>query len=224
MSLKGWPPQERPRERLIAHGAGRLSDAEVLAVLLRHGRRGATAVDLARALLTRFGGVRGLMDAPRERLCTEPGIGDTHYSLLQAALELARRHLAAGLARGEALSNPQVTRSYLTAWLRARDREVFAGLFLDNRHRVVAAEELFQGSIDSAAVHPREVVKRALALNAAAVIVAHNHPSGVAEPSRADEILTRRLHDALALVEVRLLDHFIVGDGEPVSLAERGLV
>jgi DNA repair protein RadC len=151
-------------------------------------------------------------------------VGTTHFCQLQAALELARRHLAADLARGEALLNPQVTRRYLTAWLRAREREVFGGLFLDNRHRVLAAEELFQGSIDSAAVHPREIVKRALALNAAAVIVAHNHPSGVAEPSRADELLTRRLHDALALVEVRLLDHFIVGDGEPVSLAERGLI
>jgi len=224
MSIVCWPAEERPRERLLAHGAGRLSDAEVLAILLRHGRRGATAVDLARELLGRFGGVRGLMDTPRERLCVHPGVGDTHFCLLQAALELARRHLAADLARGSALCNPQTTRRYLTAWLRAREREVFGGLFLDNRHRVLAAEELFHGSIDSAAVHPREVVKRALALNAAAVIVAHNHPSGVAEPSRADEILTRHLHDALALVEVRLLDHFIVGEGEPVSLAERGLL
>ncbi|HAZ60025.1 MAG TPA: hypothetical protein DCY89_00465 [Gammaproteobacteria bacterium] len=224
MSIVCWPTAERPRERLLAQGAGRLSDAEVLAILLRHGRRGGTAVDLARELLGSFGGIRGLLDTPRERLCAHPGIGTTHFCLLQAALELTRRHLAADLARGEALANPQVTRRYLTAWLRAREREIFCGLFLDNRHRVLAAEELFQGSIDSAAVHPREIVKRALALNAAAVIVAHNHPSGVAEPSRADELLTKRLHDALALVEIRLLDHFVVGEGEPISLAERGLL
>lgn len=224
MSIVCWPAEERPRERLLAHGAGRLTDAEVLAILLRHGRRGGTAVDLARELLGGFGGIRGLLDTPRESLCTHPGVGATHFCILQAALELARRHLAADLARGDALCNPQITRRYLTAWLRARERESFVGLFLDNRHRVLAAEELFHGSIDSAAVHPREVVKRALALNAAAVIVAHNHPSGVAEPSRSDELLTRHLHDALALVEVRLLDHFIVGEGEPVSLAERGLL
>jgi DNA repair protein RadC len=224
MTIKQWPESERPRERLLAQGVAHLSDAEVLAVLLRHGRPGGTAVDLARELLAGFGGLRALIEAPLVRFCAHPGVGPAHYSQLQAAVELARRHLAAGLARGEALSNPQTTRSYLSAWLRGREREVFAALVLDNRHRVLAAEELFQGSIDSAAVHPREVVKRALALNAAAVIVAHNHPSGVAEPSRADEVLTSRLQQALALVEVRLLDHFIVGEGAPTSLAERGLL
>lgn len=224
MTLLDWPVSERPRERLIGRGADALSDAELLAVVLRTGVRGRTVVDLARALLGAHGGLRPLLDAELRAFCREPGCGPAQWAVLRAGLELARRYLAADLARGEVLSRPAATRTFLKAWLRGRDREVFAGLFLDNRHRVLVAEELFRGTIDSASVHPREVVKRALACNAAAVIVAHNHPSGAAEPSRADEVLTLRLRDALALIDVRLLDHFIVGEGDPTSLAERGLL
>lgn len=224
MPIHDWPAAERPREKLLARGPAALSDAELLAIFLRTGRPGHSALDVARELLGHFDGLRGLLEAGRDRFCALPGLGDAKYTQLAATLELARRHLEATLARGDALTTPDLTRRFLTSRLRHRDREVFLGLFLDNRHRVVACEELAVGTFDGATVHPREVVRRALALNAAALIVAHNHPSGVAEPSAADEALTRRLRDALALVEVRLLDHFIVGDGHPVSLAERGLL
>jgi DNA repair protein RadC len=224
MPIRDWPAAERPREKLLARGPAALSDAELLAIFLRTGRRGHSALDLARELLGHFDGLRDLLEAGRERFCALPGLGDAKYAQLAATLELARRHLEATLARGDALTTPELTRRFLASRLRHRDREVFLGLFLDNRHRVVACEELAIGTFDGATVHPREVVRRALALNAAALIVAHNHPSGVAEPSAADEAMTRRLRDALALVEVRLLDHFIVGDGHPVSLAERGLL
>ncbi len=224
MPITDWPAAERPRERLLARGPATLSDAELLAIFLRTGLPGRTALDLARLLLDRFDGLRGLLEADRATFCALPGVGDAKYAQLSAALELARRHLEATLARGDALTSPALTRRFLVSRLRHRDREVFLGLFLDNRHRVVACEELSHGTLDGATVHPREVVRRALALNAAALIVAHNHPSGVAEPSTADAAVTLRLRDALALVEVRLLDHFVVGDGEPVSLAERGLL
>lgn len=222
MAIRDWPEGERPREKLLALGAGALSDAELLAIFLRTGVAGKSAVDLARELLQRFQGVRGLLSAERRSFCEGLGLGAAKYAQLQAVLELARRHLGEHLRRGEALESPQAAKAYLRACLRDQPREVFACLFLDTRHRVICYEELFFGSIDSATVHPREVVRRALVHNAAALIFAHNHPSGVAEPSQADLLLTRRLADALSLVEIRVLDHLIVGDGEPVSLQERG--
>jgi len=224
MAICDWPAGERPRERLLTRGAAALSDAELLAIFLRTGVRGRSAVDLARELLDAFGGLRPLLEADRTRFCAQHGLGEAKYVQLQAVLELARRHLGETLTRGDALTSPDATRRFLTAHLRGRVHEVFAGLFLDNRHRVIAFEELFNGTIDGAQVHPREVVRRALHHNAAAFIAAHNHPSGVAEPSSADTAITRRLQEALSLVEVRLLDHLIIGDGEPISLAERGLL
>jgi DNA repair protein RadC len=224
MAINDWPERERPREKLLHRGAAALSDAEVLAIFLGSGVRGRTAVDLARDLLRHHGGLRPLLEAERAEVCAAPGMGDAKYVLLQAALELGRRYLEAGLERGAALGGPADTRRYLSARLRGYRQEVFACLFLDNRHRVIRFQELFFGTIDGATVHPREVVRQALACNAAAVILAHNHPSGVAEPSRADTSLTHRLRDALALVDIRVLDHLVVGDGEAVSMAERGLV
>ncbi len=222
MRITDWPEQERPRERLLSRGAGELSDAELLAILLRTGSRGLTAVDLARRLLKRFGGLRALLTADEQAFREAPGLGKAKFAQLQAVLEMGRRHLAEPMARGEAFTSPASTRAFLAARLRDRRAEVFCCLFLDTRHRMIAFEEMFQGTIDGASVHPREVVRRAIDLNAAAVILAHNHPSGVSEPSRADRAITRRLRDALALVDVRVLDHFVVGDGEAASFAERG--
>lgn len=224
MAITDWPLAERPREKLLRLGPQSLSDAELLAIFLRTGVPGMTAVDLARQLLSAFGGLRGLLEADLNQFQRYAGLGPAKFAQLQAVLEMARRHLWERLQRGEALSNPADTRQFLLARLRHHPHEVFACLLLDNRHRVIAFEELFRGTIDAASVYPREVVKLALARNAAAVILAHNHPSGVAEPSRADELLTHRLRDALALVDIRLLDHFVIGDGEAVSFAERGLI
>ncbi|HET7649937.1 MAG TPA: DNA repair protein RadC [Gammaproteobacteria bacterium] len=224
MSIQDWPLAERPREKLLAQGPVALSDAELLAVFLRVGSRGKTAVDLARDLLTEFGGLRGILTADRRRLCAAHGIGSAKFAQLQAVLEMARRHFGQRLERGNPLTDPAATRAYLTAALRDLRHEVFACLFLDTRHRVIAWEELFRGTLDGTSVHPREVVRHALGHNAAALIFAHNHPSGVAEPSDADRRLTRRLKEALALVDIRVLDHFVIGDGETVSFAERGLL
>ncbi len=224
MSITDWPECERPRERLLSQGAQALSDAELLAIFLRTGIRGKSAVDLARELLQGFGGLRSLLRADHREFCSHKGLGTATFVQLQAILEMARRHLQEQLKHGSALENPQHTRDYLASRMREYQREVFACLFLDNRHRVIACEELFQGSISSASVHPREVVKSALAHNAGAVILAHNHPSGVAEPSEADRNLTRKLQDVLALIEVRVLDHLVIGDQESVSFAERGLI
>lgn len=224
MGIKDWPAAERPREKLLQRGTEALSDAELLAIFLRTGIAGKTAVDLARELLDRFGGLRPLLAADRNVFCRAPGLGDAKYAQLQAILEMGRRHLYERLARGEQLSSPGDTRRFLQARLGDYPFEVFAALFLDNRHRVIAFEELFRGTIDGASVHPREVVRQCLRHNAAAVIFAHNHPSGISEPSRADESLTRRLKEALDLVDIRLLDHIVVGDGEFTSLAERGLI
>jgi len=223
-SIRNWPAAERPREKLLARGPAALSDAELLAIFLRSGVSGKTAVDLARESLQTFGGLRPLLEADRQQFCALHGLGAAKYAQLQAVLEMARRHLQEQLQREDVLDNPAATRRYLTVHLRHYRQEVFACLFLDNRHRVIAFEELFRGTIDGASVHPREVVKRALHHNAAAVILAHNHPSGVAEPSRADAQLTRRLCDALALVDIRVLDHLVIGEGAGVSLAERGLM
>lgn len=224
MAITDWPEAERPREKLLARGPQALSDAELLAIFLRTGTVGKTAVDLARELLARFGGLRPLLMADAESLCDAPGLGPAKYAQLAAALEMGRRHLGEKLARGTALESTADTRRYLESRLRDLPYEVFCCLFLDNRHRVLAFEELFRGTLNGTAVYPREIVKRALSHNAAAVILVHNHPSGVAEPSRADETLTDRLKEALALVDVRLLDHLVVGDGEMVSFSERGLL
>ncbi|MGH8363398.1 MAG: RadC family protein [Gammaproteobacteria bacterium] len=224
MAINTWPQAERPREKLLQRGPHALSDAELLAILLRTGARGKTAVDLARELLSGFDGLRGLFAAEQTRLCAASGLGPAKYAQLQAALEMARRHLGECLQRGAPLADPAATRRYLIAQLRDRAHEVFCCLYLDNRHRVIAFEELFQGTLDGASVHPREVLRKVLAHNAAAVIFAHNHPSGVAEPSDADRRLTQRLKESLALVDVRVLDHFVIGDGEAASFAERGLL
>lgn len=223
MAISHWPPSERPREKLLAKGASALSDAELLAIFLRTGCKGLTAVDLARQLLDAFGGLKPLLQSSEKDFCSHHGLGAAKYAQLQAILEMSRRHLFEQLSRGDALCSPQQTRQFLSAQLGDYPHEVFACLFLDNRNRVIAFEKLFFGTIDGASVYPREVVRMALKKNAAALIFAHNHPSGVAEPSAADEQITRRLKDALALVDIRVLDHFVVGD-EVVSFAERGLL
>jgi DNA repair protein RadC len=222
MRITDWPADERPREKLLRHGAAALSDAELLAIFLRTGVAGTSAVDLARELLARFGGLRPLLGAPLPQFVQGRGLGDAKYAQLQAVLEMARRHSAETLRERDAMSDPDAVGRYLSSQLRDRDREVFAALFLDTQHRVLAFEELSQGTIDAASVYPREVVKSALRVGAAAAIFAHNHPSGVAEPSQADRVLTERLVQALRLVDVRVLDHFVVGDGAPVSFARRG--
>jgi len=224
MHIRDWPMGDRPREKLLARGAETLTEAELLAVLLRHGCQGHNALDLARSLLLHFGSLRGLLSASREDVCRQRGVGPIRWAELQAALELVRRHHLERLRQGSLLASPRAARDFLVARLRDRDHEVFCCLFLDTRHRLICFEELFRGTVDGASVHPREVVKQALARNAASVILAHNHPSGVAEPSHADELITVRLRDALALVDIRVLDHLIVGDGCCTSLAERGVV
>ncbi len=221
MTIRDWPDNERPREKLLAQGAATLSDAELLAVFLGSGRRGQSAVDLGRALIASAGGLKSLLDKSRD---DKPGLGTVAWCRLLGALELGRRYLDAELRSGETLTDPSLSARYLKARLSGYPYEVFACLFLDNRHRVIAFEELFRGSIDGASVHPREVVRRCLANNAAAVIFAHNHPSGVAEPSAADRAITLRLREALELIDVRLLDHFVIGEGAPTSLAQRGWI
>jgi DNA repair protein RadC len=222
--IKHWPAGDRPRERLRQGGPGGLADSELLAILLGRGAPGISAVDLGRALLARFGGMRGLFNAQLAELERERGIGPGRAALIVAVRECCNRYMQEKLAPGCAIGSPADSRQFLLARLRDRPHEVFCCLFLDNRHRVLAFDELFRGTIDNTAVYPREVVKQALARNAAAVILAHNHPSGVAEPSDADRLITRRIREALDLVDIRLLDHFVVGDGHCVSLASRGLV
>lgn len=224
MRIHDWPKGERPREKLLAQSAARLSDAELLAIFLGSGTRGLSAVDIGRQLLEQAGNLRALLDMPPAELARLHGVGPARACALAGALELGTRHLAQGLARGEALTEPGRAGEYLSRRLRALPYEVFACLFLDTRHRVIAFEELFRGTLDGAEVHPREVVQRCLAHHAAAVILGHNHPSGSAEPSAADRAVTARLKQALALVEVRLLDHFIIGDGAPCSMARLGAV
>lgn len=224
MSIKDWPEDERPREKLLRRGAPALTDAELLAIFLRTGIQGKSAVDMARDLLEEFGSLRALLNADQERFCQGHGLGQAKYVQLRAVLEMARRHFAEVLQRGSALTSPDITRAYLSAQLGGHSYEVFACLFLDNQHRVIVWEELFRGTIDGASVYPREVAKRALFHHAAAVIFAHNHPSGVNEPSQADRRITDKLKQALDLFDIRVLDHFIVGDGEPFSFAEHGLI
>lgn len=224
MPQPSWREDERPRERLMAHGAECLSDAELLAIFLRTGTAGMPVMELSRHLIEGFGGLRGLMTASQRRFCSVKGLGTAKYAQVQAAMEMARRVMDEPLRQGDPLRSPQDTRRYLASRLGTYPHEVFAGLFLDNRHRVIQYQELFRGTIDGAAVYPREVVRQALEYNAAAVIFAHNHPSGVAEPSQADISLTRRLKEALGLVDIRVLDHMVIGHGEVISLAERGLM
>jgi len=224
MTIRDWPESERPREKLLERGAAALSDAELLAVFIGSGRRGQTAVDVGRDLLARHGSLKSLLDREVTVLSAEPGLGAAKSCRLHAALELGRRYLACDLRQPEALANPAACADYLRARIGAYPYEVFACVFLDNRHRILAFEELFRGTIDGASVHPREVVRRCLAHNAAAVILAHNHPSGVAEPSQADRAITAELKRALETIQVRVLDHFIIGAGLPMSFAARGLL
>jgi DNA repair protein RadC len=226
MAISDWPAGERPRERLLAHGPAALSDAELLAIYLRVGVRGKSAVDLARDLLARFDSQLGtLVDASLEELASVSGIGTAKAAQLKASFELARRALSQDMSVRDTLSSPSKVRDWLRLRLASRPHEVFMALWLDAQNRLLKAEELFSGTLTQTSVYPREVVKAALAHNAAAVILAHNHPSGIAEPSRADEMLTRSLKEALAMVDVKLLDHFIVaGNSPPLSFAERGLL
>ena len=224
MSIVDWPAGERPREKLLQRGATALSDAELLAIFLRTGVTGKSAVDLARELLDRFGDLTHLFAADEKSFCAVHGMGPAKYVQLQAVLEMARRALQEQMSSGDALNSPRAVREYLHLLLNGRQQEVFVALFLDAQHRVIASEELFQGTLTQTSVYPREVVKRALHHNAAAVIFAHNHPSGVAEPSQSDQLLTDALKQALQLVDVRVLDHFIVAGVNGCSFAEKGML
>ncbi|MEZ7859728.1 MAG: DNA repair protein RadC, partial [Porticoccaceae bacterium] len=211
MAISHWPKEERPREKLLSKGAAALSDAELLAIFLRTGLPGITAIDLARALLSEFGSIGALLSARQDAFCERKGLGPAKFAQLQAALELTSRYIKEELRANPIFTSPQMVRDYLAVQMRGYQREVFVILLLDSRHQLLDFHELFQGTIDMASVYPREIVKLALQNNAAAVIVAHNHPSGVAEPSQSDIAITKRIKQALALVDIRLLDHFIIG-------------
>ena len=222
MAITQWPEKERPREKLIHRGASALSDAELLAIFLRNGLPGITAIDLARGLLKEFGGLGALLGADRKTFCSAKGVGTAKFVQLKASLELTRRYLQEQLEDQPVFTSPEMVADYLSVQMRDYRREVFVVLLLDSKHQLLDNYELFQGTLDAASVHPREVVARALRMSAAAVIVAHNHPSGNAEPSQADIAITRRIKQALDLVDIRLLDHFVIGRGQVVSLAQRG--
>ncbi len=224
MAITDWPAGERPREKLLQRGAAALSDAELLAIFLRTGVTGKSAVDLARELIVKFGDLTRLIAASEKDFCGIHGLGQAKFVQLQAVVEISRRALHEEMASGDALNSPGAVREFLQLLLRTRQQEVFVALFLDAQHRVIATEELFRGTLTQTSVYPREVVKRALHHNAAAVIFAHNHPSGVAEPSQSDQLLTAALKQALQLVDVRVLDHFIVAGAGCLSFAERGLL
>ena len=224
MLLKDLPQEARPREKLLSRGAAALSDTELLALLLRSGIPGKNVLQLAQELVDRFGGVAGLLHTPAEALKTVKGLGPAKRAELVAVLELARRALAQQLTQKPLFNTPQAVRDYLQLQLGGLHHEVFAVLFLDSQHRLIALEEMFRGTLTQTSVYPREVVKQALTLNASSVVLAHNHPSGTAQPSRADEALTQTLKAALALVDVRVLDHFVVTASQAVSMAELGLV
>lgn len=224
MPITDWPEAERPREKLIAKGAESLSDSELLAIFLRTGIKSKSAVDVARELMTHFGSLSALLAAPQAALCAMPGMGVAKYVQLRAGVELAKRALREEMAGGVNLNSPQSVRDYLRLTLRNLPHEVFVGVFLDARNRVIEVEELFRGTLMQTSVFPREIVKRALHFNAAAMIFAHNHPSGVAEPSGADQTLTEALKRALGLIDVRVLDHFIIAGSSAMSFAERGLL
>ena len=222
MSIRNWPESDRPRDKLLRVGAAALSEAELLAILLGTGVRGRNALDLARDLLADFGSLRTFLTADRAKVCKTRGFGPVRYVLLQAALELTRRHYQELMKVGSALQNPEAPRDFVLFRLRDLPYEVFCCLLLDSHYRVIGFEELFRGTIDGAIVHPREVLRLALSRNAAALILVHNHPSGIAEPSAEDRKITIRLKEALALVDIRVLDHLVVGDGVCESFVERG--
>lgn len=225
MSITDWPLQERPRERLLKFGSHALSNAELVAIFLRTGIQGKTALDMARDLLTAFGSLRGLLEAPESDFCTHKGLGKAKYAQLQAILEINRRCMYENLQNNDQfLCNSQQTKQYLISQLRHRKQEVFVCLFLDIKNKILCFEELFYGTLDSANIYPREVIKRALQVNAAAVIFSHNHPSGCAEPSQEDRHITQRLVEAFTLIDIRVLDHMIVGDNQVTSFAELGLL
>ena len=224
MAIHDWPRTERPRERLIELGEGALSDSELLALFLGSGPAGRSAVDLARHLLTEFGSLREILNCDRRRLMRVAGVGPARYALLRAALEMGRRYHLDAIRSSPNLISPKSTRDFLLAKLRDRPYEIFCCLYLDARYRLIAFEELFRGTVNSAAVHPREVIRQVLTHNATAVILAHNHPSGSTEPSSEDEVITKQIKDALSLLGVTLLDHIIVGDGQCVSFLERGML
>lgn len=224
MSIKSWPADDRPREKLLAKGSSALSDAELLAIFLRVGVRGKSAVDLARLLLQEFGSLHGLFGADLRTLSKIPGMGPAKFVQLQAVMEMARRALGETLQEKDVLSSPQSVRDYLRIQLQSLGHEVFVGIFLNARNQVIAADTLSEGTLTQTSVFPREIVKRALTHNAAAVIFAHNHPSGTTEPSQADRHLTRALADALRTIDIRVLDHFVVAPGRILSFAEQGLM
>jgi len=224
MKVSDWPEAERPREKLLKRGARTLTDSELLAVLLCTGTRRTDVMELARSHIAAFGSLGKLLDAERQDWKGKEGIGNARYAVLQAVLEMARRHLYESLSARSVLTTPEDTQKFLLAQLRKRPYEVFCCLFLDNHHRLIAVEELFRGTTESAHVHPREVIRQAIEHNASAVILAHNHPSGICEPSKADEQITRRLREALSLVEIRVLDHVIVTDGACFSFSKHGML
>lgn len=224
MAITDWPEDERPRERLLKQGAGSLSDAELLAIFLRVGVAGKSAVDLAREMLKHFGDLNHLFDASQQAFCVINGLGPAKYAQLQAVLEMAKRTMKGEMLAMDALNSPAAVKNYLRMSLSREKHEIFAVIFLDAQNRPVATEEMFRGTLTQTSVYPREVVKRCLYHNAASVILAHNHPSGASEPSHADQMLTQTLKNALSLIDVRVLDHFIVGGENVLSFAERGLL
>lgn len=224
MKILDWPKHERPREKLLAQGAAALSDSELLAIFLRTGIKGCSAIDLARSLLSEFGSLRRLLSASEHEFCQTKGLGQAKFSQLQACLEMSQRYMAETLDKTDVFNSVEQTQAYLMAKLRDQPHEVFAMLLLDSQHRLIKYRPMFYGTIDSASVYPRVLVQQALIDNAAAVILAHNHPSGVAEPSQADKSITRRVIDAFSLMDIKVLDHFVIGDGIAVSFAQRGLL
>lgn len=224
MNIKNWPSAERPREKLLKNGAQALSDAELLAIFIRNGTKGKTAVDIAREMLKHFGSLRILLDKKENETCSIKGFGQAKYAMLQAALEVSRRYLQEKIEKTGHIHNTVAAQKYFIAKIRNRTQEVFAVLFLDSRNHVISYEEMFFGSINSAAVYPREIVKKAIQYNSAAVIIGHNHTSGVAMPSNADKELTQHLRQALELVEVKLLDHIIIGEDPCYSFAEQNIL
>ena len=224
MAIHDWPKNERPQEKLLDRGAAALSDAELLALFIRSGTKNKSAVEIGRDLLLEYGSLRRILTADQKQLCMAEGLGPVRYAALQAAMEIGRRYLDQSLRKQGPLSSPEQASDFLTHQLRDRQQEVFAVIYLNARHHVIDYRELFVGTLNGASVHPREVVKSVLKANASAVILAHNHPSGVAEPSDADANITLRLRESLALIDVRLLDHLVIGDGEYVSMSDRGLI
>ncbi|GAC12500.1 RadC family protein [Paraglaciecola chathamensis] len=224
MKITQWPAHERPREKLLTQGPSALSDAELLAIFLRTGIKGLSAVDLARNLLNTFGSLRGLISASQQDFCLAKGLGEAKFVQLQASIELSQRFFAEQLQRETVFNSAQQTKHFLISQLRDEPNEVFGMLLLDSQHQLIKFRKMFFGTIDSASVYPRVLVKQALEDNAAAVILTHNHPSGVAEPSQADEHITARIISAMGLLDIKVLDHLVVGDGVAVSFAERGLI